>query len=85
VPLIVIAAPGFRVCPPMTYVVPDRAVKVFDPMVSRGAFVMTGWNACVRELVCPFMTTSEALGARDIVVPETVMTPPGVRTEEPIR
>jgi hypothetical protein len=85
VPSTVMVPPGVRVCPPMTYVVPDIAVNVVDPTVSRGALVMTGWAAGVRRLVCPLITIAVAPIARDIVVPAMVMTPPGVSIDEPTR
>lgn len=85
VPDTVITPPGVRVCPPITNVVPPpgRAVYVAVPIVKSGGFVMGAVGISV--VVTPFTTTAVAPGDREIVVPATVITPPGVRAEPPIK
>ncbi|PSN71949.1 hypothetical protein BS50DRAFT_239914 [Corynespora cassiicola Philippines] len=87
VPSTVMVPPGVSVCPPIRNVVPvpGAAVKVCEPMVRRGGFVMGGWFEGVRVVVWPFTIRAVAPGARDIVVPAAVMTPPGVRVSDPMR
>jgi len=58
-------------------------VKVFVPIVSSGGFVVIGGVTSV--VVTPFTTKKEAPGAREIIVFATVITPPGVSSEPPIR
>jgi hypothetical protein len=85
VPSTTIVPPGVRVWPLMIYVVPDMAVNVFEPTVSSGALVMTGRLLGVTRLVCPLMTTAVAPAASDMVVPSTVIIPPGVSVDDPMR
>jgi hypothetical protein len=85
VPSTTMVPPGVSVCPLTTYVVPEVAVYVCDPTVSRGALVTTAWGPGARKLVRPLITISVAPAASEIVVPATVMTPAGVSVEEPMR
>jgi hypothetical protein len=79
----VIVPPGVSVCPPMIYVVPDTAVKVFEPSVSKGALVTMGRFPGASKVVWPFTMIAVAPAAREIVLPPIVMTPPGVRIIDP--
>lgn len=82
VPEIVIASPGFNVVPgPRTYsVVPSRTVaeNVFPSIVRAGAAVMPG-RPRVEVTPLTTITDPDAEAGIEIVVPDTVMTPPGVR------
>lgn len=77
VPLTVMTPPGVSVWPPMVKAVDEPAVKVEPPTVTTGAPVAAG-AAGARVWVLPLITTLEADGASEMVVPLTVITPPGV-------
>lgn len=90
-PLVIVTGdPALSVCPDITYAVlePLTGVYVVPPMVRAGAEVITvccpAVAAAGRVDVTPFTITAEPLGAREIVVPETVITPPGVRVWPPM-
>lgn len=74
--------PAVSVWPLIRYDEPELAVYVVPAMVKTGASVWLPLepNVCVT----PLMTTPEPLLASEIVVPDTVMTPPGVRILPPM-
>lgn len=79
VPETVIVPPGVRVWPPITKLLDDPAIIVDDPIVKAAAEVADPPPAAVRGVVCPLTTTAEPDEANEMVVPETVTWPPGVK------